>query len=100
MDALRDDSCIGCVKGKTHEHSHTSTFVYWAKEKLEFVHADLCGPFTPMSLSGKKFCLVLVDGKTTIKSVYFMKVARLKHMVELETGLKIKRLRTDRRVHE
>ena len=32
-----------------------------AKEKLELVHGDLCGPVTPATPGGRRFFLLLVD---------------------------------------
>ena len=32
-----------------------------AKEKLELVHGDLCGPVTPATPGGRRYFLLLVD---------------------------------------
>jgi hypothetical protein len=31
------------------------------KERLEFVHGDLCGPVTPATLGGQRYFLLLID---------------------------------------
>ena len=37
---------------------------YRAKERLELVHGELCGPITPATPSGKRYFLLLIDDLT------------------------------------
>lgn len=43
-----------------------------ASEKLKLIHADLCGPITPTSHSGKKYMLVFVDDFSRKTWIYFL----------------------------
>lgn len=75
-----------------------------ATERLQLVHADLCGPINPISRGKKRYLLCLIDDfsiKTWIyflleKSEVFYHFKRFKILVEKEIGLPIKYLRTDR----
>jgi len=75
-----------------------------ASEKLELIHADLCGPITPISQGGKRYLFVLVDDfsrKTWIyfladKSETFETFKVFKSSVEKEARTVVRGLRTDR----
>lgn len=43
-----------------------------AKEKLELVHTDLCGPIRTTSLSGNKYFILFVDDLTRMTWIYFL----------------------------
>ncbi|KAL6138267.1 hypothetical protein ACLB2K_063550 [Fragaria x ananassa] len=45
--------CEACMKGKQHRTPIPKASRWRATERLQLVHADLCGPITPIS-SGKK----------------------------------------------
>ncbi|GKA14724.1 retrovirus-related pol polyprotein from transposon TNT 1-94 [Tanacetum coccineum] len=66
--------CEGCLLGKHARRSFPKEATSRAKEPLQLIHTDLCGPITPPSHAFKKF----------------------KAMVEKEKGLKIKSMRSDR----
>ncbi|KAK9931773.1 hypothetical protein M0R45_019037 [Rubus argutus] len=99
-----DIVCADCLKGKQHRESLPKRSTWRASEKLELVHADLCGPITPTSNSHKRYLLCFIDDfsrKTwsyllTEKSEAFTSFKYLKSYMEKETGLSIKCLRTDR----
>lgn len=75
-----------------------------AKNVLELVHSDLCGPINPISSSGKRYFLSLIDDHSRKGFVYlllnksdtlsYFKI--FKSLVENEPGRRIKCLRTDR----
>ena len=44
-----------------------------AKEVLELVHPDLCGPINPTSTSGKRYVPCFVDGHSMKASAYSLK---------------------------
>lgn len=75
-----------------------------AKEVLELVHSDICGPITPASHTGKKYFLSFIDDFSrkgwvyllTEKSQAFESFKDFKSKVETETGKVVKALRTDR----
>ena len=67
---------------------------YRAKDRLELVHGDLCGPITPATPSGKKYFLLLVDDAMrymwlallTMKDEAAAAIIRLQAGVESESG--------------
>ena len=96
--------CEACVKGKqTRQPSHKPAAR--AKEPLELVHSDLCGPITPTTFGGTKYYVLFIDDYTRMTNIYPLKgkttvevVERFKEYkaeVETQTGKQIKRLRTD-----
>jgi hypothetical protein len=53
--------CDTCVLTKQRWLPFPRQASFRAKEKLEFVHGDLCGPVTPATPGGRRFFLLLVD---------------------------------------
>jgi hypothetical protein len=74
-----------------------------ASSKLQLVHTDVCGPMHNEFLNGLKYFLLFVDDYSRFCWVYFLKskvdvfaeFVRFKTTVELETGNKLKMLRSD-----
>jgi len=72
------------------------------KKLLEIVHTDLCRPTRKKGLNGEQYFMVLVDGYTKITVIIFLKkkleafknIKIYKEMVETETNLKTKSLRS------
>ncbi|RVW96404.1 Retrovirus-related Pol polyprotein from transposon TNT 1-94 [Vitis vinifera] len=72
-------------------------------EKLELVHTDLWGPSPVASLGGSRYYITFIDDSSRKVWVYFLKnksdvfetFKKWKAMVETETGLKVKCLRSD-----
>jgi GAG-pre-integrase domain/Integrase core domain/Pol polyprotein, beta-barrel domain len=103
VDAVRGnvDFCEPCVKGKQH-HLPFPKSGKRARNKLDLVHSDLCGPF-PTSLGGKNYFITFIDDNTHHLFLYFLQrksdaftcFNEFKSMVETESGCKIRRLRTD-----
>jgi hypothetical protein len=54
--------CEACIKGK-HAGSHFHPVTKRATERLELVHADICGPF-PESLGKGRYMLLFIDDAT------------------------------------
>ena len=46
------NSCESCILGKQHGESFLAGASYRAREPLELVHTDLCGPMQTRSLRG------------------------------------------------
>jgi transposase InsO family protein len=75
-----------------------------ATQKLELIHTDICGPITPTSNSNKRYILLFIDDYNRKAWVYFLVEKSkafnffkcFKFMVEKETWLFVKCLRTDR----
>ena len=102
-DANMSHVCEACVKGKIHcspipKHSETRS-----TGLLDLVHSDICGPMQVPSLGGSRYFVSFIDDYSKWATVYMMKTKsecfsyflEFKAMVELETGRKIKVLRTD-----
>ena len=96
--------CTECIKGKQHRDPIPKKSTWRAAQKLELVHSDICGPINPTSNSNKRYLLVFIDDFSRKAWVYFLVekseafdcFKRFKAMVEKQTGLCVKGLRTDR----
>jgi transposase InsO family protein len=94
--------CESCIKGK-HARSPFHPVSARATERLDLVHADICGPF-PESLSGKgRYMLLFIDDATRFTWCYILEhksdaEARFRNWeAEMKTqySLQAKRFRTD-----
>ena len=66
MPVIKHDGhlCDTCVLTKQRRAPFPAHAQYRAQEQLELVHGDLCGPVTPVTPSGGRFFLLLVDYAT------------------------------------
>ncbi|KAL8112465.1 hypothetical protein AgCh_019970 [Apium graveolens] len=100
----QSEVCNGCLMSKQARKPFPGQVIYSAKEALEIIHGDLCGPITPPTVTGNKYFLLCVDDYTRVMWVYFLKskdeafeaFKRFKAKVEKGTEAKIKTFRTDR----
>jgi transposase InsO family protein len=75
-----------------------------ASKKLQLVHADICGPISPQSNSGKRYIITFIDDYSRKTWAYFLLhksealsiFKKYKVSVEKESGERISCLRTDR----
>jgi hypothetical protein len=75
-----------------------------AVKNLDLVHADLCGQIAPKSIGGASYFLLVVDDHSRYMWVEMLKskdqalecFKRIKQRAEVESGNKLKALRTDR----
>lgn len=96
--------CTICNVGKQQRNKFPKKSKWRATEKLELIHADLCGPITPISNSGKRYLFVLVDDFSRKTWIYFLTEKSeafeyfkvFKNSVEKEAQTVIRGLRTDR----
>ncbi|KAM1099314.1 hypothetical protein TB2_005809 [Malus domestica] len=96
--------CEGCQFGKQHREEFPRNQVYRATAPLELIHVDLCGPMKTESIAGNKYFMLLIDDFTRMIWVYFLRYKsdafscfkKFKAMAELQSGFKIKTLRSDR----
>ncbi len=92
-----------CILGKQKRVSFKKAGKAPAKEKLELVHTDVWGPASVSSIGGKQYFVTFIDDHSRKVWVYFLRhksdvfeaFKKWKAMVENETGLKIKKLRSD-----
>ena len=99
-----EELCTDCITGKHHRDPIPKKSSWRASQVLGLIHADICGPITPMSYGNKRYTLCFIDDYSRKSWMYFLleKSEALSHFkcfkkkVEIETGLPIKCLRTDR----
>jgi hypothetical protein len=88
------DSCV-LTKLRRLPFSHQASFR--AKEKLELIHGDLCGPMTPPTPGGQRYFLLLVDDVSRYmwavlldaKAAAADAIKRLQAAAEVECGRKL-----------
>ncbi|KAG7556107.1 Integrase catalytic core [Arabidopsis suecica] len=101
---VEKDICSSCLLGKQTRQSFPQATSFRAKDILELVHGDLCGPITPSTPSRNRYIFVLIDDCSRYmwtlllkeKGEAFNKFKSFKANVEQETKKSIKTFRTDR----
>lgn len=96
------EKCIPCLQGKLSRKSFPNSKSRSSKV-LQLIHSDLCGPMSTHSWGGALYLLTFTDdfSRKTFgyllksKSEVFSKFVEYKHLVENQTGERIKVLRTD-----
>jgi transposase InsO family protein len=53
--------CDVCMLTKQRQLPFPQQSSFWAKERLELMHGDLCGPVTLATLRGWRYFLLLID---------------------------------------
>jgi transposase InsO family protein len=94
--------CKHCLQGKKPRTKFKSK-EYSTTKPLEIVHIDLCGPTRTKGLNGEKHFMLLVDDYARMIAILFLKKKSkafehfkiYKEMVETETELKTKCLRSN-----
>ena len=61
MEFCKEGLCEACEKGKSKKASHRSKDMTNISETLQLIHMDLFGPVNVMSVSRKRFALVMVN---------------------------------------
>lgn len=103
FDNSQYKSCETCVKGKQTRLPFPKKSENRSKEILGLVHTDLCGPMPCASYGGSRYFLLFTDDFSRKTFVYFLKskgevfecFIKFKALVETQTGMKIKMLRSD-----
>ena len=98
------NSCEGCIMGKQHKLPYPSGKSWRAKERLELIHTDICGPMKTTSLGQQRYFIIFIDDFTRMTWIYFLKekseaftvFKRFKALVEKQSGRNIKCIRSDR----
>jgi transposase InsO family protein len=99
-----DRLCDACLTGKHKRVAFQRQAHNRASEQLGLVHADLCGPINPPTPGGKRYFLLLVDDSSRFMWVHLLAmkdqasaaIKKFQAAAELESGHKLKMLRTDR----
>ena len=97
------DMCESCILGKQKKVSFLKTGRTPKAEKLELVHIDLWGSSSVASLGDSRYYITFNNDLSRNVWVYFLKnksdvfetFKKWKAIVETETGLKVKYLRSD-----
>lgn len=97
------NKCVSCVEGKQAVQKFPRGEAKRAKQLLELIHSDVCGPMPVNSLGGAIYLLTFTDDFSrksfgyflTRKSEVLSKFKVFKATVERQTGCYIKCLRTD-----
>ncbi|TYK13967.1 gag/pol protein [Cucumis melo var. makuwa] len=106
LNELKDDSlppCESCLEGKMTKR-HLTEKRYRAKEPLELIHSDLCGPMNVKVRGGFEYFISFIDDYSRYGYLYLMehksealeKFKEYKAEVENLLSKKIKILRSDR----
>ncbi|KAJ8127933.1 hypothetical protein O1611_g5703 [Lasiodiplodia mahajangana] len=94
--------CESCVLGKgAAQNNHTT--VLRATRRGARQHADLGGPVTPVTATGERYYLLIVDDMTRLPRVYLLKhKSDAQHFIQLDiqwveaqTGMKVQFFRVD-----
>lgn len=102
--SLPKEICKGCLLSKQVRKSFLVQTDFTAKERLELVHGDLCGPISPPTLAGNRYFILLVDDYNRMMWVFMLKTKdealgafkRFKAIVEKGSKCEIKTFRTNR----
>ena len=53
--------CEACLLGKQHREKFEKGKAWRARQKMELVHSDLCGPMQTASLGGAEYFVTVID---------------------------------------
>ena len=95
--------CGGCALGKQTRLSFQSTTTERAKNVLDIVHSDVCGPMQTSTFSAKRYFVTFIEDKSQfcvvfllrIKSEVLDKFVQFVKFAETQTGRRVKVLRSD-----
>lgn len=97
------NNCEVCLKNKISEQPFPKSATNTAKNILDRVHSDICGPFRTRALCGAKYFATFIDECSRYCKVYPLKsrdeigeaFGQYKVFVENQCGKHIKSVRTD-----
>ncbi|KAI5342698.1 hypothetical protein L3X38_010574 [Prunus dulcis] len=96
--------CEGCTFGKQCRKAFPKEANSRATTPLKLVHTDVCGPMQIVTKAGNRYFLTFIDDCTRMCWIYFLRCKsevftvfkRFRATVELQSGYKVKKLRSDR----
>ncbi|KAL8120290.1 hypothetical protein AgCh_017450 [Apium graveolens] len=105
VEFSKDGLCDACQKGKQIKASFRKKIDSTIKEPLQLLHMDLFGPVTVLSVSRKRYCLVIVDDFSKFSCTYFLKskdeaseiIINHIRQVNNHPDFKVRRIRSDNR---
>jgi hypothetical protein len=97
--------CEACIEGKHQRSPFPKGEASRASKLLELVHSDVCGSMKTTSHGGARYFVTFIDDFSRKTHVYLLKAKgevfdkfkAYKALVENQTGMKIKTLRSDNR---
>ena len=103
LPKLKENS-EGRLLGKQHRLPFSTGKAWRAKDVLELIHTDVCGPMKTSSLNNNSYFILFIDDFSRMTWVYFIKeksevfgiFKKFKTLVEKQSGKYIKVLRNDR----
>ena len=103
MEFTHEGLCEACQKGKSKKASHKSTDTSVITEPLQLIHMDLFGPVKVMSMSKKRYALVIVDDYSKYTWVLFLHskdetpqmVIDHLMLIELDSKVPVRAIRSD-----
>ena len=103
LESASNSTCEACLQGKMTRSPFVGQMAR-AKDLLEIIHSDVCGPFGEMARGGFVYFITFIDDLSRYghlflmkhKSESFEKFKEFKAQVENQTGKSIKTLRSDR----
>jgi hypothetical protein len=104
LESFSVQPCDGCLAGKQHRHPFSTEEAERAKQTLQLIHTDLCGPMQTPSLNHALYFVTFIDDFSRYTSVYFLqskdqcleKFLVFKAWAENQTERTIKEIRSDR----
>nr|KYP56903.1 Retrovirus-related Pol polyprotein from transposon TNT 1-94 [Cajanus cajan] len=93
--------CVECIKGK--QTNSRKLGAERAKDVLELIHTDICGPFPTTSWNGQQYFITFIDDYSRYGYLFLIHeksqsldvFKSLKAEVELQLGKKIKAVKSD-----
>ncbi|KAL8110097.1 hypothetical protein AgCh_025993 [Apium graveolens] len=103
VEFSKDGLCDACQKGKQIKASFTKKLDSTIEEPLQLLHMDLFGPVNVLSISRKRFCLVIVVDFSKFSWIYFLKskdkaseiIINHIRQVNNHPDFKVRRIRSD-----
>ena len=95
--------CESCAFGKAHRLPFKKNETKRNTKPGEYIHSDVCGPFSTESIGGARFCITFKDDASGFRYVYFMKhksdvfdiFKKYEKLIDNKFGKPMKVLRTD-----
>ncbi|XP_068657905.1 uncharacterized protein [Aristolochia californica] len=102
LDTTNFQVCVECIKGK--QTNVKKVGAERAKDVLELIHTDICGPFLTTSRNGQQYFITFIDDHSRFgylnliheKSQSLDVFKSFKDEVELQLGKKIKAIKSNR----
>jgi transposase InsO family protein len=99
----KDMICSECQVGKQVGVHHPHKNIMTTERPLELLHMDLLGPIAYISISGSKYCPIIVDDYSRFTWVFFLQektqtqetLKKFLRQAQNELGLRIKKIRSD-----